>query len=884
MRLSAAVVALVLCLHAGIWFLMRGEAFAPDVAQGLQSVSYAPFDGTLKEPPPQDWATEKVRKELAVIATASRAIRTYSSTGGAEIVAPIANEFGLKVALGAWIGKDEEKNEREIATVLEISKRNSNVNSLIIGNESLLRDEQSVASLVQKIKRVKHATQLPVTTGETWDVWLKYPELASSVDYIAAHILPYWEGIPAASAVDQAMLIYNKLRDAYPGKRIVIAEFGWPSAGYNTHAAVPGPIEQADVLRSFVHRAHSLGLDYNVIEAIDQPWKTFEGSVGTYWGIWDANLKQKFEWAGPVARADYVQAAALAVLAGLLLSIPILTIPGATFSQAALLATTANVIGSWVATIVAYWQGHYFVTGGVVAFVLALALMVPLVMIAFARMREIADVAFGHGPKRLLSVKAQANPSLSDTPSTSAPKVSIHIPAHKEPPAMLIRTLDAVAKLDYPNFECLVVMNNTPDPIYWEPVKTHCERLGTRFKFLNLLNVEGFKAGALSIALSDHTAPDAEIIGILDADYVVTSDWLRDLVPAFENPKVGLVQAPQEHRDASRSPLHEAMNSEYAGFFDIGMVQRNEANAIIVHGTMCLIRRKALEDVGGWSSDTICEDSDLGLSIMERGWLLEYTNRRYGMGLLPDSFEAFKKQRHRWAYGGGQIARKHWRELLPGGTRLTPDQKREYLMGWMSWLGAESVGVLAALLNIVSVPFIIAHMVAVPDRILTVPIVASFAISLLHFVSLYRLRCRAKSMREMMGGVVAAMSMQWTVASAVGTVIVKDHLPFKVTAKGGARKKVFAFTAHWEAVMAAALLLGAAALYMTNHVAVREINIFAAVLVLQSLPFISAVALALFEGSALNSFAYWRLRRAQLDRLLTRGTIRPARARVIARV
>ena len=125
-------------------------------------------------------------------------------------------------------------------------------------------------------------------------------------------------------------------------------------------------------------------------------------------------------------------------------------------------------------------------------------------------------------------------------------------------------------------------------------------------------SVAGFKAGALRLALA-HTAPDAEIIGVIDADYVVQPDWLKDLVPAFADPKVGMVQAPQDHRDGDRSLMHHAMNGEYAGFFDIGMVQRNEANAIIVHGTMCLIRRAALVAAGGWSSDTIVEDTDLGL-------------------------------------------------------------------------------------------------------------------------------------------------------------------------------------------------------------------------------------------------------------------------------
>ena len=143
-------------------------------------------------------------------------------------------------------------------------------------------------------------------------------------------------------------------------------------------------------------------------------------------------------------------------------------------------------------------------------------------------------------------------------------------------------------------------------------------------------------------------------------------------MPAFADPKVGMIQAPQDHRDGERTVMHHAMNGEYAGFFDIGMVQRNEANAIIVHGTMCLIRRAALDSAGGWSSDTICEDTDLGLTILEHGWQIHYTNRRYGHGLLPDTFDAYKKQRHRWAYGGFQILKKHWRHLLPGAEACSP--------------------------------------------------------------------------------------------------------------------------------------------------------------------------------------------------------------------
>ena len=235
---------------------------------------------------------------------------------------------------------------------------------------------------------------------------------------------------------------------------------------------------------------------------------------------------------------------------------------------------------------------------------------------------------------------------------------------------MLKQTLDAVARLDYPNFECVVVINNTPDPALLAAGRGALPHARRALQVRPRRELCKASRPARCASRSTHTAPDAEIIGVIDADYVVTPDWLKDLVPVFADPKVGLVQAPQDHRDGDRSVMHHAMNGEYAGFFDIGMVQRNEKNAIIVHGTMCLIRRAALDAAGGWSSDTICEDTDLGLTILELGWQAHYTNRRYGHGLLPDTFEAYKKQRHRWAYGGFQIVKKHWRRFLPGASLL----------------------------------------------------------------------------------------------------------------------------------------------------------------------------------------------------------------------
>jgi cellulose synthase/poly-beta-1,6-N-acetylglucosamine synthase-like glycosyltransferase/exo-beta-1,3-glucanase (GH17 family) len=799
------------------------------------------------------------------------------------------------------------RNIREISSALDLLRKNRNVNALMVGNETLLNryfDADKLADIIRRVKReVASINKVPVSTGEIYSELcytcgmkpgdkaaeqsrlaapapamssllqqltgaapkedpqkraLAAERLVSTLDFVAVHVLPYWSGVPAETAVEKTVDIYWDLREKFKGKRIVIAEFGWPSSGYNRNAAVPGRFEQAEIMRGFVARANALGIDYNLIEAYDQPWKTIEGSVGAYWGLFDNQTREpKFAWSGPVTDDGSWKIAALAVALGILISLPVLGMAGVTLAQATLLAAAANAVGAWAATVFDYWVSHYFVAGAAFALALGTVLLIPLVIIALGRIGDIAGILFGGLPARLMRPKEHAGSA-----GGYAPKVSIHIPAYREPPEMLKATLDAVSRLAYPDFECIVVVNNTPDPAMWQPVEEHCRTLGDRFKFLNVEKLGGFKAGALRVAMA-HTSPDAEIIGIIDADYAVTPDWLSDLVPIFADPKVGLVQAPQDHRDGDRSPLHRVMNGEYAGFFDIGMVQRNEHNAIIVHGTMCLIRRAAMNAAGGWSSDTICEDTDLGLSIIELGWQSHYTNRRYGYGLLPDTFEAFKKQRHRWAAGGFQIVKKHWRRFLPGESLLTNDQKREFAFGWLNWLGAETVGVLVAILNLIWVPVVAFLGIAIPDKVLTLPIMATFAISVIHFAALY---CRRVAIppSEAAGAMVAAMAMQWTVARAVANGVLKEHLTFVRTAKGGLARKKRAFPAFEEAVLGGLLILGAFIVFGTNYERVREINLFGCVLVVQSLPFLAAAGLAAFENSPLNDYAFLHSLKARL--------------------
>ena len=295
------------------------------------------------------------------------------------------------------------------------------------------------------------------------------------------------------------------------------------------------------------------------------------------------------------------------------------------------------------------------------------------------------------------------------------------------------------------------------------------------------------------------------------------------------------------------------MNGEYAGFFDIGMVQRNEVNAIIVHGTMCLIRRAALDSAGGWSSDTICEDTDLGLTILERGWLAHYTNRRYGHGLLPDTFEAYKKQRHRWAYGGFQIVRKHWRRLLPGAD-ASHARAEARIRARLAQLarrrkhrrrGRDPQPRLGAGRRVRR------HRGPRQDPHAADPRgLRGLARAFRRALPAARARIRRG---QMLGAVFAAMSVQWTVARAVGFGVIKERLPFVRTAKGGVARKGADFPAFWEARHRRRCCCSARlTLVVTNYKQVREINIFAVVLVVQSLPFLAAVALAADRRHALQ--------------------------------
>ena len=222
------------------------------------------------------------------------------------------------------------------------------------------------------------------------------------------------------------------------------------------------------------------------------------------------------------------------------------------------------------------------------------------------------------------------------------PKVSLHVPSYNEPPLTVEQTLRSLSKLDYPNFEVLLVDNNTPDPRVWRPLELVCRELGPNFKILHLDKWPGYKAGALNFALTQ-TALDAEIIGVIDLDYLVQPEYLRELVPLLVDPQVAFIQTPQDYRAYERDAYLETCYDGYKYFFEIPMPSRNEHNAIIFGGTMGLIRKSVLQEIGGWDEWCITEDAEASLRILKLGYKSIYVKRTYGHGIMPLNFEGLEE-------------------------------------------------------------------------------------------------------------------------------------------------------------------------------------------------------------------------------------------------
>ena len=842
--LNLVMVVAVASLFTGLWAWFNQPLKAPDWPDQIAGYSFSPF--RLHQSPQDSTypSEDEVRADLELLSEQTDNIRTYSVDGVLGEIPRLAEEAGLRVTLGIWLSNDEAANEWQIQRGIEIAKRERSVVRVVVGNEALFREEVTVEQMIGYLDRVRAALKVPVTTAEQWHIWQKYPELAKHVDLIAAHVLPYWEFIPQENSVDFVLERARELKKLFPKKPLLLAEVGWPSNGRTRGGAQATQADQAIYLRTLVNKLNAKGYNYFVIEAFDQPWKAGdEGSVGAYWGVYNAERQAKFPFTGTVVEIPEwrLLATASGVLA--LLALALLLIDGSALRQRGrtfltIVAFLAGTMLVWIAYDYSQQYSNWFST--LVGILLAFgALGVMIVLLTEAH--ELAETVWKHQ-------RVRPFPPVTDE-NAYRPKVSIHVPCYNEPPEMVKQTLNALANLDYPDFEVLVIDNNTKDPAVWQPVEAHCASLGPRFKFFHVAPLAGFKGGALNYVLQ-HTAADAEVIAVIDSDYCVERNWLKHMVPHFADPEIAVVQSPQDYRDQNESLFKKLCYAEYKGFFHIGMVTRNDRDAIIQHGTMTMTRRSVLDELG-WADWCITEDAELGLRVFEKGLSAAYSEQSYGKGLMPDTFIDFKKQRFRWAYGAIQIMKRHMASLLFGkGSELTRGQRYHFVAGWLPWIadGLNIFFTVGALLWSAAM-IIVPHRVDPPLMIFAIPPLALFVFKLGKILFLYR-RAVGVSMKDASAAAVAGLALSHTIAKAVLYGFVTRSIPFFRTPKMRSNHGLLmALAEAREEVFVMLLLWGAAVgISLTQPQPGLDVYFWVGVLLVQSLPYLAALIMALLSS------------------------------------
>lgn len=379
---------------------------------------------------------------------------------------------------------------------------------------------------------------------------------------------------------------------------------------------------------------------------------------------------------------------------------------------------------------------------------------------------------------QLIVARFSADPPNIKTSPMNEPFVSIHVPAHNEPPEVVIQTLRSLSGLKWSNYEVLVIDNNTSDPNLWKPLERICAELGEKFRFFHVEGLTGFKAGAMNY-VRQHMDPRAEFIFVVDADYVVDSTALRIAVKYVSDAKVGLIQFPQDYRNVCDANRGIAL--DYKHFFSGFMTMGNVLGCVASTGTLALVQVKALEKIGGFRTDFVTEDAELGLQLALHGYRSVYVNRRIGAGLIPHELDGLKKQRWRWTFGNAQILRRQGREILLN-QNLTLKQKLGFLSHLTAWFNFNLIP------NFSLIGLGIYSLVAAlsVEQVYCVPLAGWTLVTYFFFkygVLYYSLRPEGSSLWEIWKAYVTHLGLSWIFSASWIRCIFNSSSPFVRTNK-----------------------------------------------------------------------------------------------------
>jgi exo-beta-1,3-glucanase (GH17 family) len=231
---------------------------------------------------------QQLRERMAIIAPFTNWIRSFGSTQGLENTGRVAREFNLHTAIGAWLGKDLNTNEVEMQNLINAAK-NGYVDLAVVGSEALLRNDLSEDQLISYIERFRNEVpSITVTTGEVYGELLSHPRIMDTCDVVFVNYYPYWEGIRIDQAMANLHAHHLEVLAHANGKKVIVSEVGWPSAGNAVGEAVPSLENACFYFLNFVSWAQANNTEFFYFEALDEAWKErYEGPQGSHWGVWD---------------------------------------------------------------------------------------------------------------------------------------------------------------------------------------------------------------------------------------------------------------------------------------------------------------------------------------------------------------------------------------------------------------------------------------------------------------------------------------------------------------------------------------------------------------------------------------------------------------------
>jgi len=267
--------------------------FRQTLEQGMHGLCYSAYEEG--QQPGDVLTADQIRRRMQIIAPYTKWVRSFSCIEGNELVPQVARELGLKTLVGAWLGKDKDLNEQEIAGLIQLAQAGY-VDIAAVGNEVLYRKELSEDELLEYIHRVKNAIpDVPVGYVDAYYEFTDCPRITEACDVILANCYPFWEGCHIDYSLVYMKQMYRQAMQAANGKKVIITETGWPSHGKSLDGAEPSALHAMKYFINAQQWSREENIEMFYFSSFDESWKVgAEGDVGACWGLWDMHQNLKF--------------------------------------------------------------------------------------------------------------------------------------------------------------------------------------------------------------------------------------------------------------------------------------------------------------------------------------------------------------------------------------------------------------------------------------------------------------------------------------------------------------------------------------------------------------------------------------------------------------